>query len=141
MIIDSMLRRPLPARTFLNINVPRGQPRGYRVTVLAKRNHVTAVAERPQRRCQRRETLGSIPVVIGEKNASHGIDRLYQRRCEGHYVCKPADCGGGTTMKSSAVETTASVAPVPKAAAAPYTFQMAPNSRLAARAPIPCTEL
>src|SRR5882672_2598196 len=43
---DAILRRPLPARTFLNLNVPKGQPRGYRVTVQAKRNHVTSVAER-----------------------------------------------------------------------------------------------
>jgi len=43
---DAMLRRPLPSRTFLNINVPKGQPQGYRVTVQAKRNHVTSVSER-----------------------------------------------------------------------------------------------
>src|SRR3954464_1203232 len=43
---DAILRQPLPARTFLNINVPKGEPRGYRVTVQAKRNHVTSVAER-----------------------------------------------------------------------------------------------
>ena len=43
---EAMLRRPLPARTFLNINVPKGEPKGYRVTVQAKRNHVTSVAER-----------------------------------------------------------------------------------------------
>jgi 5'-nucleotidase len=43
---EAMLRRPLPARTFLNINVPKGQPKGYRATVQAKRNHVTSVAER-----------------------------------------------------------------------------------------------
>jgi 5'-nucleotidase len=43
---EAMLRRPLPPRTFLNINVPRGEPKGYRVTVQAKRNHVTSVAER-----------------------------------------------------------------------------------------------
>jgi len=43
---DAMLRRPLPARTFLNINVPKGEPKGFRVTVQAKRNHVTSVAER-----------------------------------------------------------------------------------------------
>jgi 5'/3'-nucleotidase len=42
----AMLRRPLPARTFLNINVPTGEPKGFRVTVQAKRNHVTSVAER-----------------------------------------------------------------------------------------------
>jgi 5'-nucleotidase len=43
---ESILRRPLPPRTFLNINVPRGEPKGFRVTVQAKRNHVTSVAER-----------------------------------------------------------------------------------------------
>src|SRR3954452_23248316 len=42
----AMLARPLPGRTFLNINVPKGEPKGYRVTVQAKRNHVTSVAER-----------------------------------------------------------------------------------------------
>jgi 5'/3'-nucleotidase len=41
-----ILRRPLPSRTFLNINLPRGEPKGYRVTVQAKRNHVTSIAER-----------------------------------------------------------------------------------------------
>lgn len=45
-IAAAVLERPLPARTFLNINVPKGQPRGFRVTVQAKRNHVTSVAER-----------------------------------------------------------------------------------------------
>jgi 5'-nucleotidase len=45
-LADALLRRPLPARTFLNINVPKGQPKGIRVTVQAKRNHVTSVAER-----------------------------------------------------------------------------------------------
>ena len=45
-IAGSMLRHPLPARTFLNINVPKGEPKGYRVTVQAKRNHVTSVAVR-----------------------------------------------------------------------------------------------
>jgi 5'-nucleotidase len=41
-----MLTRRLPKRTFLNINVPKGQPRGVRVTVQATRNHVTSVLER-----------------------------------------------------------------------------------------------
>jgi 5'-nucleotidase len=43
---EAILRHPLPLRTFLNINLPKGQPRGYRVTVQAKRNHVTSVTER-----------------------------------------------------------------------------------------------
>ena len=46
LIADAILQRPLPARTFLNINVPKGQPKGYRVTVQAKRNHITSVVER-----------------------------------------------------------------------------------------------
>ncbi len=45
-LADAMLKRPLPPRTFLNINVPKGPPKGYRVTVQAKRNHMTSVAER-----------------------------------------------------------------------------------------------
>ena len=43
---DAILGQPLPGRTFLNINVPKGAPKGYRVTVQAKRNHVTSVAQR-----------------------------------------------------------------------------------------------
>jgi len=45
-LAGALLQRPLPSRTFLNINVPHGRPKGYRVTVQAKRNHVTSVAER-----------------------------------------------------------------------------------------------
>src|SRR5688572_21542771 len=45
-LAEALLARPLPARTFLNVNVPKGQPRGMRVTVQAKRNHITSVAER-----------------------------------------------------------------------------------------------
>ncbi len=45
-IAEALLRRPLPPRTFLNINAPQGEPKGIRVTVQAKRNHVTSVVER-----------------------------------------------------------------------------------------------
>ena len=45
-LTEGMLRRPLPSRTFLNVNVPKGQPKGWRVTVQAGRNHVTSVGER-----------------------------------------------------------------------------------------------
>jgi 5'-nucleotidase len=45
-VADAILRRPLPARTFLNINLPSGRPKGIRITVQAKRNHITSVAER-----------------------------------------------------------------------------------------------
>jgi 5'-nucleotidase len=45
-LADAILRRPLPPQTFLNVNVPKGQAKGFRVTVQARRNHVTSVAER-----------------------------------------------------------------------------------------------
>src|SRR5215218_2351704 len=34
----ALLERPLPPRTFLNLNVPKGKPLGLRITVQAKRN-------------------------------------------------------------------------------------------------------
>ena len=45
-VADQMLARPLPLRTFLNINLPKGEPKGFRVTVQAKRNHITQVTKR-----------------------------------------------------------------------------------------------
>jgi len=41
-----VLRDRLPSRTFLNLNVPPGDPKGFRLTMQAKRNHVTTVDER-----------------------------------------------------------------------------------------------
>jgi 5'-nucleotidase len=43
---DAVFRHPLPPRTVLNINVPGGVPKGYRVTVQASRNRVTSVGQR-----------------------------------------------------------------------------------------------
>jgi 5'-nucleotidase len=45
MVARRVLESRLPSRTLLNINVPRGVFRGFRVTVQGKRNHVTSVAE------------------------------------------------------------------------------------------------
>ena len=45
-VAESVLRRGLPPRTFVNVNVPPGRPRGLRLTVQARRNHVTVVDER-----------------------------------------------------------------------------------------------
>jgi len=42
----ALLEKPLPPRTFLNINVPQGALKGVRVTVQAKRNHITKVDRR-----------------------------------------------------------------------------------------------
>jgi 5'-nucleotidase len=41
-----ILREQMAAQTFLSLNVPTGKPKGFRLTVQAKRNHVTIVDER-----------------------------------------------------------------------------------------------
>jgi 5'-nucleotidase len=43
-VAAAILRSGLPARTFLNVNVPARKPQGFRVTVQARRNHVTTVS-------------------------------------------------------------------------------------------------
>ena len=48
----AVLQRGLPARTFLNINVPKRKPKGFRVTVQGRRNHVTTIDERTDPRGQ-----------------------------------------------------------------------------------------
>ena len=45
-VARSVLDRGLPKFTLLNINTPMGPNKGFRVTVQAKRNHVTTVDER-----------------------------------------------------------------------------------------------
>jgi 5'-nucleotidase len=45
-LADLLLRHPLPERTFLNVNVPLGTPKGFRVAVQGKRNHITKISER-----------------------------------------------------------------------------------------------
>src|SRR5689334_6201576 len=45
-VAEAVLRHGLPARTFININVPKGTPQGWRVTTQAKRNHVTKIDAR-----------------------------------------------------------------------------------------------
>ncbi len=45
-LAGAILEKPLPPRTFLNVNVPLGAPKGLRVTVQAKRNHVTKIDRR-----------------------------------------------------------------------------------------------
>jgi 5'-nucleotidase len=42
----AVLERGMPKFTFLNVNVPSGPHKGFRVTVQARRNHVTVVSER-----------------------------------------------------------------------------------------------
>jgi 5'-nucleotidase len=51
-LAGNLLDRPLPTRTFLNVNVPSAPARGIRVTVQAKRNHITKVNRRVDPRGQ-----------------------------------------------------------------------------------------
>jgi 5'-nucleotidase len=45
-VAAAVLKHGVPARTFININVPSGMPKGMRVTTQAKRNHVTKIDAR-----------------------------------------------------------------------------------------------
>ena len=45
-LAEAVLKGGLPPRTLLNVNVPAGEPKGLRVTVQGRRNHVTSVEER-----------------------------------------------------------------------------------------------
>jgi 5'-nucleotidase len=46
LLAELVLQNALPDRTFLNVNVPKGTPKGFRRTVQGKRNHITKIAER-----------------------------------------------------------------------------------------------
>jgi 5'-nucleotidase len=52
-VAQSVLEKGLPSRTFLNINVPHGITKGLKVTVQARRNHITKVDARVDPRGQR----------------------------------------------------------------------------------------
>ncbi len=52
-VAEAVLRSGITPRTFLNLNVPPGQPKGLRVTFQAKRNHVTVVNPRQDPRGRR----------------------------------------------------------------------------------------
>jgi len=51
-VARAVLASPWPSRTFLNLNVNTGAPRGFRVTTQARRNHVTKIASRTDPRGQ-----------------------------------------------------------------------------------------
>jgi 5'-nucleotidase len=46
LLSDLVLRHGLPDRTFLNVNMPKGMPRGFKRTVQGRRNHITKISER-----------------------------------------------------------------------------------------------
>ena len=45
-LAELVLKHGLPDRTFLNVNVPKGPPKGFRRTIQGKRNHITKISER-----------------------------------------------------------------------------------------------
>jgi 5'-nucleotidase len=45
-VAAAVLKHGLPPRTFININVPKGTPKGLRITTQAKRNHITKIDAR-----------------------------------------------------------------------------------------------
>jgi 5'-nucleotidase len=45
-LAEAVLKSGLPPRILLNVNVPAAEPKGVRVTVQGRRNHVTSVEER-----------------------------------------------------------------------------------------------
>jgi len=51
-VARAVLAGPWPSRTFLNLNLNTGQPKGFRVTTQARRNHVTKIASRTDPRGQ-----------------------------------------------------------------------------------------
>ena len=51
-VAERVFAHGLPVRTFINVNVPSGRPKGMRVTVQAKRNHITVVDARVDPRGQ-----------------------------------------------------------------------------------------
>src|SRR5262245_42092667 len=53
LVAQSVLEKGLPLRTFININVPRARAKGFKVTVQARRNHITKVNERIDPRGQK----------------------------------------------------------------------------------------
>ena len=46
LLADLVLRSGLPDRTFLNVNMPKGVPLGFKRTVQGRRNHITKISER-----------------------------------------------------------------------------------------------
>jgi len=51
-VAEQVLERGLPKFTLLNVNTPRGAIKGFRVTVQARRNHITVVDKRVDPRSQ-----------------------------------------------------------------------------------------
>lgn len=71
-LAGGVLERGLPPRVLLNVNVPKGQPKGIRVTVQGRRNHSTSVDERVDVRNRRYYWIGlSEDDWLPEPNSDH----------------------------------------------------------------------
>ena len=80
-----VLREGLAPQTFLSLNVPTGKPKGFRLTVQAKRNHVTIVDERidprgkPTTGSKKGRTTGSRTTAPTTRRCATATSR--SRRC------------------------------------------------------------
>ncbi len=71
------MKHGLPARSFININVPAGTPKGMRVTTQAKRNHVTQIDARTD---PRGGAYYWIEEALDEYHPDSGRDRSRSRQ-------------------------------------------------------------
>jgi 5'-nucleotidase len=96
----------LQGQTFLNINVPAGKPKGFRLTVQAKRNHVTIVDPRTDPRGQKYYWIEE-----GDNNWEPHDRSDYQAIREGYISVTPlhpdmTDHGALAKLQSLALEAT-----------------------------------
>ena len=104
----------LQGRTFLNINVPHGRPKGFRLTVQARRNHVTIVDERTDPRGQHYYWIEE-----GENDWQPHDRSDYQAVRDGYVSVTPlqpdlTDHSALSRLESLALEATPCDSPVPR---------------------------
>ncbi len=69
----AILAKGLPEETLLNVNVPRGAPRGYRWTRLGRRLYRDQVEERADLRGRRYYWIGGPTIGFGDVEGSDGV--------------------------------------------------------------------
>ena len=104
----------LEGRTFLNINVPSGKPKGFRLTVQARRNHVTIVDPRTDPRGQ-----AYYWIEEGENDWEPHDRSDYQAVRDGYISVTPlqpdlTDYDALARLESFALENTPCDSPVPR---------------------------
>jgi 5'-nucleotidase len=83
-LVGSVLEEGMPKFTLLNLNVPYGPNKGYRVTVQARRDHVTTVTEHHDPRKREYYWLGE---GINDWEPNDRSD--YQAVCDGYISITP----------------------------------------------------